>query len=343
MPTSIDRHHADWLSLVEVSGPFLTLPVLARALPQGLDPVDPATVGELRRAYEEYQADSSLHGRWIRWVLSELLSFDGEMLREGPAVPAALTHLAAEHGETLRPDLAVCEQRDDGALVPRLLVSIWPLATALDEKLSDRSYPASPLERAAELLRAAGVRLGLVTNGERWTLVHAAAGRPTTYATWEAAVWLEERPTLDAFATLLGAHRFFSVAESDTLEALFAESADAEQEVTDQLGRQVRQAVELLVDALSRANREQGGELLRDVSPERLYLASVTVMMRLVFLLCAEERGLFLLSDRSTTRPTPSRRCAGNSRRRQTASARSRSSAARRRGTACSPPSGWCT
>ena len=35
---SVSRHHADWLSLVESSGPFLSLPVLLRAFPQGLDP-----------------------------------------------------------------------------------------------------------------------------------------------------------------------------------------------------------------------------------------------------------------------------------------------------------------
>jgi methylase of polypeptide subunit release factors len=136
-----------------------------------------------------------------------------------------------------------------------------------------------------------------VTNGERWTLAHAAVGGPSTYVTWDAGIWLEDRPTLDAFATLLSVRRFFAVAESDTLEALFDESANAEQEVTDQLGRQVRHAVELLVDAFGRANREQQGKLLEGVSEGEIYSAAVTVMMRLVFLLCAEERGLFLLGD----------------------------------------------
>ncbi len=34
-PPSVSRQHADWLSLVEVSGPFVSLPVLLRAFPQG--------------------------------------------------------------------------------------------------------------------------------------------------------------------------------------------------------------------------------------------------------------------------------------------------------------------
>src|SRR5439155_10238835 len=84
---------------------------------------------------------------------------------------------------------------------------------------------------------------------------------------------------------------------SDTLDALFAESANAEEEVTDQLGRQVRAAVELFVDALGRADRDADGRDLQGVEPDQIYLAAVTVMMRLVFLLFAEERGLLLLGD----------------------------------------------
>ena len=73
---------------------------------------------------------------------------------------------------------------------------------------------------------------------------------------------------------------------------MLAESAQAQEEVTSRLGTQVRQAVELLVGALSRANRARKGELLADVSAETVYAAALTVMMRTVFLLYAEERDL---------------------------------------------------
>lgn len=66
---------------------------------------------------------------------------------------------------------------------------------------------------------------------------------------------------------------------------------EARSEATQELGRNVRQAVELLVGALSRADRRHGGDLLpRD--GHDVYDAAVTVMMRLVFCLYAEERGL---------------------------------------------------
>lgn len=40
---TIPRHHTEWLSLLDISGPFLSLPVLLRAFPHGLDQTDPAT------------------------------------------------------------------------------------------------------------------------------------------------------------------------------------------------------------------------------------------------------------------------------------------------------------
>jgi methylase of polypeptide subunit release factors len=292
----VTRHHAEWLSLVEVSGPFLSLPVLARALPQGLEAVSPDTVATLRRAYDEWQADPALHGQWVCWVLGSLLGFREGMLAEGPAVPTALAHAVPEHGETVRPDLAVLEPSGDRP-VARLLVAVWPHGQRLDARLADTRWAATPLDRMVDLLRGAGVRVGLVTNGERWTLVDAPRGQTSGFATWEAGIWVEERSTLNAFVTLLGAHRFFSVPETDTLEALLAESANAQQEVTDQLGRQVRAAVEMLVDAFSRVDRERGGRLLGDLDPRVLYQGALTTMMRLVFLLAAEERDLFLLGD----------------------------------------------
>ena len=148
-----------------------------------------------------------------------------------------------------------------------------------------------------QLLHDTGVRLGLVTNGDQWMLVDAPKGETTGYASWFAPLWLEEPKTLQAFRTLLGSHRFFGVPEEETLERLLAQSAQDQQEVTDQLGYQVRRAVEVLVSSIDKANRDNGGTLLKGVPEAVLYEAALTVMMRLVFLFCAEERDLLLLGD----------------------------------------------
>lgn len=219
MARTTAEHHADWLDVLELSGPFLTVPVLKRALPQGLEPTPRDLARQLRVAYEEWRADPDLHGQWVRWVLAEVLDLDAGVLVEGPAVPQTLAHTVAEYGVALRPDLALLDHAGDRTRA-RLLVRVLPAGTAVDKRGADDGWAASPADRTAELLRVTGVRLGLVTNGDTWTLVHAPAAAPTAFATWEAAIWTEERVTLDAFRTLLGARRFFSVAAGDTLEAL---------------------------------------------------------------------------------------------------------------------------
>ena len=149
-----------------------------------------------------------------------------------------------------------------------------------------------------ELCRARNVRLGLVINGERWMLVDAPVGGVTSFASWYARLWGQEPVTLQALVNLLGIRRFF-VDDSERLTALLDESLKLQDEVTDALGEQVRRAVEVLVQALDRADVDRNRELLAGVEPPQLYEAALTVMMRIVFLLSAEERGLLLLDDES--------------------------------------------
>lgn len=294
---SIARHHAEWLSLVEVSGPFLSMPVLLEAFRDGLEAHDPDHHRLLRLAHDEWEAkphNPATHNAWVRFVLRKTLDFTAEALLEGQAIPQTLHAEVAEQHEILKPDLVLKEPSSDKA---RLLIQTYPATQELTKPVPGLLWKASPDTRMTELLHATGVRLGLVTNGERWMLVDAPRGETSGYASWYATLWLEEPITLRAFRSLLGLHRFFGVAEDETLEALLKKSAANQQEVTDQLGYQVRKAVEVLIQSLDRADQDHGRELLRGVSEAELYEAALTVMMRLVFLFCAEERELLLLGD----------------------------------------------
>jgi hypothetical protein len=293
---SIARHHAEWLSLVPVSGPFLSLPVLMEAFNAGLEPHDPEHVRLLRQEYANWQealesrkSDPALHRNWIKFVLSKTLELDDRVLLEGQAIPQSLQVEVPEHHEFLSPTFVLTEP---GATKTRLLVQSYPRSQELSSYVVGSPWKASPDTRMAELLHATGVRLGLVTNGEHWMLVDAPKGETTGFASWHASLWLEEPITLRAFRSLLSASRFFNVPDDQTLEALLAKSASNQQEVTDQLGYQVRKAVEVLIHSLDRADQDFGRELLADVTPEKLYESALTVMMRLVFLFCAEEREL---------------------------------------------------
>lgn len=302
---STKRHHADWLSLVEVSGPFLSMPVLEKVFPQGLDAHDADHSRLLRLAHDEWEDNQSglkptaaLHGAWIKFVLQQTLGFTPEVLAEGQAIPQTVKATVKEHAETLRPDFLV-RNPDAGANAgkPRLLIQTYSLGQNLEKPVWGRHWKASPSTRMMELLHSTEVRLGLVTNGEHWMLVDAPRGETTGFASWYAGLWLEEPVTLRAFRSLLGVRRFFGVGDDETLEAILAESASHQQEVTDQLGLQVRHAVEVLIQTLDRADQDHGRALLAGVPEAVLYESALTVMMRLVFLFCAEERGLLLLGD----------------------------------------------
>lgn len=91
---SVARHHSEWLSLVETSGPFLSLPVLLRVFPQGLDRRDPERAGRLREAYEDWlergAKSPAVHQAWINHVLRGLLEYPESILVEGQAIPPGM-------------------------------------------------------------------------------------------------------------------------------------------------------------------------------------------------------------------------------------------------------------
>jgi len=303
MTKRVAYQQADWLNLVEPVGAFLTLPVMRRVFPQGLDVTPRDVRSGVREALEELGDDVGERTAWLRFLLRDVLQW-GDRLVEGPAVSATLTHLVPEHGVTLRPDAGLMDPPD--AAHPqgrcRLMVCRWPLHTPLDRRpgagpdgTPDR-WAASPIERAVTLCRETDVPLALITDTERFVLVWAPRKASAGWATWVSSLFGEERSLFDAFTSLLGAQRFFGAAPGDTLEALFIESASAQAELTDQLGRQVRAAVELLVGAMSRADRASD-TLLAEVPDAAVYNAAVTMTMRLVFLLSAEERRLFPIDD----------------------------------------------
>lgn len=300
---SQDNNHDEWLSLIEISGPFLAVPVLKKAFPQGLEAVDGRVRKYLCQAYDEWceARDNDdpqlgeLHHAWIREVLARGLEYDekdsGELLKLGEAIPATLHIALPEHGVTLSPDYALVNGHK--AL---LLIQTYPADTDLDAAISQQGWAATPAERLVQLCRTTGCRLGLITNGERWLLIDAPIGSVVTYASWYARLWGQEPLTLQAFLTLLGIRRFF-VDASEQLPALLDESLQHQEEVTDALGEQVRRAVEVLIQSLDKEDLNSARTLLQDVTPTQLYEAGLTIMMRLVFLLSAEERGLLLMGD----------------------------------------------
>ncbi len=291
----------EWLNLLDVSGPFLAVPLLREVFPQGIEELDTSRAKRLRSAYEEWRdavdADDAdlaqLHAAWIDEVLRTALEADDQLLRAGRDVTASVVELP-EHDTTITPEFVFIDPTQGGAIFAP--IHVFPPNTDLSASMRFGGLSCSAGDRMVLHLRSLNKPFGIVTNGERWMVVHAPLGQAATFASWYARIWGQEPVTLRAFASLLGVRRFFA-REQDRLAALFDRSSKHQDEVTDALGDQVRRAIEVLIQALDRADQDRNRELLRDVEPQELYEAGLTVMMRLVFLLAAEERGLLLLGE----------------------------------------------
>src|SRR5262249_46297451 len=137
----------------------------------------------------------------------------------------------------------------------------------------------------------------LVTDGRWWALVWAPRGGATGAAVWDGALFSEEPQSLQAFVALLQRSRFLAQTAENTLPRMLIESLERQEEVTQTLGRQRGDAAEMVGGKLEELDRRSGHTLLAGVDDDELYAGVVTVMMRLVFLLFAEERRLLPSDD----------------------------------------------
>jgi methylase of polypeptide subunit release factors len=301
-PTAADLHRA-WLELVDTDGPFLAVPALERVWPQGIPQPNPRALDALKDAkpafekawenWDTHREDAAAldlyreaRDTWVDLVLRQGLRWINSYTV--PA-PAAAEVRSPDYTVTVRADGALVDGETTGALV----LVIDPV-DSLRDPLTD-GWSASPIDRMEELLRASEIPIGIVTDGRWWAIVSARPQTMVASGIVDAQDWITEPQTRNAFIELLQRRRLVGGKPADRLTELFGESVTASEKITEALGTQVRRAVELIVQALSEGGLDavRGGE--PDPLPDRrgeVYEAAVTVMMRVVFLLFAEERGL---------------------------------------------------
>lgn len=300
-PPSAGELHRAWLELVDTDGPFVAVPELVRVYPHGIPQPDADAVAALKQAkpafekawedWDRRREDDSTRAcytmardAWVDVVLRDVL-------RWGPAYgPATSTAVRSPlHNVTVSATGALTH---DGSVAALVLV-VDPV-DSLRDPLTD-GWATSPIDRLEELLRTAGVLVGVVTDGRWWAIVSARPETMVASGIVDAQTWVEEPATRNAFIELLSPRRLVAGRPEDRLTLMFQGSVAAAEEITEALGVQVRRAVELLVQALSEASLDAVGRGEPDPLPAArslVYEAAVTVMMRVVFLLFAEERGL---------------------------------------------------
>jgi hypothetical protein len=294
--------HRDWLNLVNPEGPFLSIPVLNQVFPNGIDRPEQrsADVANLMDAHKLWRKKAvELHEVWIRTVLTIGAKWPVDQVLFKDEIPSEFEFGFPEHGTTLKPWAVLFDSSNKAGRAPVMLVSTVPIGQDLRAVPLD-GWAASPIDRLARLLRRSKVQVGLVTDGRWWAVVWADSTTSTASAIFDSRVWNEELLMRDAFFSLVGIKRQIGVDENDRLPQLFQKSLIQQEEITETLGRQVRQAVELLVQSFSESRISALANGRPDPIPaseNEPYEAAVTVLMRIIFVLFAEERGLLPMNQ----------------------------------------------
>lgn len=229
---------------------------------------------------------------FLEWGPQDLAGAPG-----GPDLPESLGATLIEYNERLVPTYAV----PDTAGGWQMLVKVEAYEVDLDHARVDdgKHWPASAHARFERLLRETNIPVGLLSNARSFRLVYAPKGETSGFATFDLDSMLEVagRPMLSAFHMLLKVERFFGRPEQN-LTSLLAESRQYQETVSTKLAMQVLIALNELLRgfATSRSHRQLTLSLAKG-DPEHLYSGLLTALLRLVFILYAEDRDLFPRND----------------------------------------------
>ena len=297
--------HLEWIGFVRPTGLVVSAPALVRA--GAILPRDPEGQRLLRASVAERRFHPDREPEpWLpdfRAFASSVLGWNfspkGYAGTAEHPIPAELETPLQEGGEVLRPDFAVRERDPLGN------ASAWQLVVKGIEPGEDFDRVAggagrlevSAHGRMERLLRQTGVPAGLLCNGRSLRLVSAPRGESSGWLDVHVAdmVTTAGRPIVAALRLLLSQTRLLSLPRDKRFASLLADSRRFQNEVSERLAEQVLHALYELLRGIQAADDTSKGELLRAPLAERpddIYHALLTVILRLVFLLYAEERDL---------------------------------------------------
>ncbi|MDT9665051.1 DNA methyltransferase [Rhodococcus qingshengii] len=249
---------------------------------------------DIRPADEDtLEAYRTARDEWVRLVLGEVAQWGDDLRWGADAVPNA-TAFSPTRAISISPSAVLMGQESASALV-----YVVDPVDHLNQDGTD-GWAATAIDRIEAMLRASGIEIGVLTDGRWWALVGAREGAMCASGIVDSQTWSEEQHIRNAFFALLAPQYLIGGDPVERLPKLFEESVAAAEEITEALGAQVRRAVELIVQSFSETAveaRRRGQPNPLPADPHQVYEATVTVMMRVVFLLFAEERGLLPQSE----------------------------------------------
>jgi hypothetical protein len=294
------KEHQQWLGYLQPDGLVVSAQVLVDNqvyINRNSAPLQ-ATLQKFVVAHEAADREETQRLTDLETFLTGFLGWPAEMLagtEVGGDIPETLKIPLPEVGEVLEPTYAF--QNTDGTESRwMLLLKEVPAGADLDAR-DDSDWSVSHAQRFERLLRDTQVSIGLLTNKEVVRLVYAPRGENSGSLTFSLAAMLEVagRPIAAAFEELLKSYRLLSAPSNVRLPALLSKSREYQASVSEALAKQVLESLYELLRGFQAADDKNKGELLKEVlaaNPDQVYGGLLDVLLRLVFLLFAEDRAL---------------------------------------------------
>ena len=314
--------HLEWIGFVRPTGLVVSAPALVRA---GVILNRRDVEGQLllRECVVEEADDRGPRlpdfQAFAESVLGWSFSPKGYAGTQDAPIPDQLEVQLPEGGGTFRPDFAVraeplrsplpqpvpeataAEGDKDEPSPWQLLVSVIGTGESFDGTTAS-GLELSAHGRMERLLRHTRAPAGLIFNGTALRLVSTPPGENSGWLDFRVTDMLQTagRPICAAMRELLGQTRLLAVPADKRLAALLRDSRKFQNEVSERLAEQVLHALYELLRGFQAAHDASRGELLgRELGdePDEIYRGLLTVVLRMVFLLYAEERDMLPQSE----------------------------------------------
>ncbi len=309
--------HLEWLGFVRPTGLVVSAPALVRSGAilerrdkEGQRLLDECTAerrsrvsGNVERYIPDFQAFAS---KVLGWNFAP----KGYVGTDDAPVPQELeVPVAGASGEVLSPTYAV--RTGVGESQWQLLVQECKRGQDLDRVQPTKGGPElSRHSRMERLLRQTGTTAGLLCNGTTLRLVSAPKGESSGWVDFSVADMSRTagRPICAAMRLLLKQTRLLTGPREKRLKGLLEESRKYQNEVSERLSEQVLHALYELLRGFQAAHDASPDKALlgrflksrtrkNEDDPDEVYRGLLTLLLRLIFLLYAEERDMLPQDD----------------------------------------------
>lgn len=292
------RLHKEWLGFLQPVGLVVSPPALSAA-----QAVVNRNVVELQQILQEVTRNEALPKdiERERFGITDFSAFTinvlGWQAEDLVVSPEELAIALPDYSEILTPTYAVPNLTGGWMM----LVQMLSFGTELDnpgaEDSKSTGWHASPQSKFERLLKETKVYTGLLCNGTELRLVYAPPGESSGHLTFpiQAMCEVSGRLILGAMEMLLCADRLFNVPSDRRLSAILEKSRKYQNDVSIKLAEQVLEALWDLLRGFQIADATTNSHLVGDIAttaPQHIYGGLITILLRLVFLLYAEDRGL---------------------------------------------------